>query len=168
VVFIIGPALTKLGISTLAAHMFIFYYAVLSAITPPVSLAVFAAAAIAQVPAYKIEWIAMRLCIVAFLFPFLWVYQPEVMLQDLTAQALPSVLAACASLTFAVILLAAVQVGYFRGRISGSERLVLAGAAALIYWPGTYPTLAGTALGAVLLGRRLLSSRASRPQPALR
>jgi TRAP transporter 4TM/12TM fusion protein len=161
VVFIVGPALTKLGISTLAAHMFIFYYAVLSAITPPVSLAVFAAAAIAQVPAYKIEWIAMRLCIVAFLFPFLWVYQPELMLQNPSAQALPSVIAACASLTFAVVLMAAVQVGYFRGRLAAWERIALAGSAALIYWPETFPTVIGATVGAVLLARRLFLSRSS-------
>jgi TRAP transporter 4TM/12TM fusion protein len=158
VVFIIGPALTKLGISTLAAHMFIFYYAVLSAITPPVSLAVFAAAAIAQVPAYKIEWIAMRLCIVAFLFPFLWVYQPEVMLQNLSTQNLPSVVAGCASLIFAVVVLAAVQVGYFRRKLPLWERLLLAAAAGLIYWPETYTTIIGTALAAFLLGRRLINS----------
>jgi TRAP-type uncharacterized transport system fused permease subunit len=157
VVFIIGPALTKLGISTLAAHMFIFYYAVLSAITPPVSLAVFAAAAIAQVPAHKIEWIALRLCIVAFLFPLLWVYQPEVMLQNLSIEALPSVIFACASLTFAVVLLAAVQVGYFRGRLAIWERVALGVAAALIYWPETYPTIIGTVLGGALLTRRLVA-----------
>lgn len=162
VVFIVGPALTKLGISTLAAHMFVFYYAVLSAITPPVSLAVFAAAAIAQVPAHKIEWIALRLCIVAFLFPFLWVYQPELMLQNVNAKTLPLIIAGLLTLTFAVVMMAAVQVGYFRGLLPVWERLVLAAAAALIYWPNLYATAIGTLLGLVLLGLRFKRQLAGR------
>jgi TRAP-type uncharacterized transport system substrate-binding protein len=110
-----------------------------------------------KVPAHKIEWIALRLCIVAFLFPLLWVYQPEVMLQNLSIEALPSVIFACASLTFAVVLLAAVQVGYFRGRLAIWERVALGVAAALIYWPETYPTIIGTVLGGALLTRRLVA-----------
>lgn len=159
VVFTAGPALTQLGLPVLTVHMFVFYYAVMSAITPPVALAAFAAAAIAQEPVLKITMHSMRLCIVAFLFPFLWVYQPELMLQDLSAPHLPGVAGALAALVLAVVMLAAVQVGHFRGRLALAERLALAVAAGLIYVPGTVTTTIGFAVGAALLGRRLLATR---------
>ncbi|HEY0832694.1 MAG TPA: TRAP transporter fused permease subunit [Azospirillum sp.] len=159
VVFTAGPALTQLGLPTLTTHMFVFYYAVMSAITPPVALAAFAAAAIAQEPVVRITMHSMRLCIVAFLFPFLWIYQPELMLQDLSPERLPAVAGAMAALVMAVVMLAAVQVGHFRGRLSRAERLALALAAALIYVPGALTTAVGFAVGGAILGRRLLLSR---------
>ncbi|HYH19455.1 MAG TPA: TRAP transporter fused permease subunit [Azospirillum sp.] len=159
VVFTAGPALTQLGLPVLTTHMFVFYYAVMSAITPPVALAAFAAAAIAQEPVVKITMHSMRLCIVAFLFPFLWVYQPELMLQDLSAGHLPALVAALAALVLAVVMLAAVQVGHFRARLSVAERLALAVAAAMIYVPGAVTTTIGFAAGAAILGRRLLLTR---------
>jgi len=159
VVFTAGPALTQLGLPVLTVHMFVFYYAVMSAITPPVALAAFAAAAIAQEPVIKITAHSMRLCIVAFLFPFLWIYQPELMLQDLSAPHLPALFGALAALVLAVVMLAAVQVGHFRGRLSWPERLALAVAAALIYVPGAVTTTIGFAAGAAILGRRLFLTR---------
>lgn len=156
VVFTAGPALHHLGLPVLTAHMFIFYFAVMSAITPPVALAVFAAAAIAQEPMIKIAWHSLRLCLVAFLFPFLWIYQPELMLQDLSVMTLPGTAAAILALMLAVVMLSAVQVGYFRGRIPLPERLVLGLSAALIYIPEPVTTAVGFTVGGALLARRLI------------
>ncbi|MCW2247609.1 TRAP transporter 4TM/12TM fusion protein [Azospirillum fermentarium] len=156
VVFTAGPALTHLGLPVLTAHMFIFYFAVMSAITPPVALAVFAAAAIAQEPVGKIAWHSLRLCLVAFLFPFLWIYQPELMLQDLSVMTLPQTVAAILALILAVIMLSAVLVGYFRGRLPRLERSVLAVSAALIYIPEPLTTAVGFTVGGALLARRLI------------
>lgn len=156
VVFTAGPALTHLGLPVLTAHMFIFYFAVMSAITPPVALAGFAAAAIAQEPVGKIIGHSMRLCLVAFLFPFLWIYQPELMLQDLSVMALPRTVAAIAALILAVLMLSAVLVGYFRGRIPPLERTVLGVSAALIYIPEPLTTAVGFTVGGALLARRLI------------
>ncbi|WP_448192357.1 TRAP transporter permease [Azospirillum sp. sgz301742] len=159
VVFTAGPALTQLGLPTLTTHMFVFYYAVMSAITPPVALAVFAAAAIAQEPVIRIAMHSMRLCTVAFLFPFLWVYQPELMLQDLSPGQLPAIIGGLGALTLAVVMLAAVQVGHFRGQLSLVERLVLGVSAALIYVPGAISTAIGFTVGGAILARRLLVTR---------
>ncbi|WP_109116455.1 TRAP transporter fused permease subunit [Azospirillum sp. TSO22-1] len=167
VVFTAGPALTELGLPTLTTHMFAFYYAVMSAITPPVALAVFAAAAIAQEPVMRITMHSMRLCIVAFLFPFLWVYQPELMLQDVSLATLPAILASLATLALAVVMLAAVQVGHFHGRILWAERLVLAACAALIYVPGALSTGIGFTIGGAILARRLLAYRRQSVEVAL-
>jgi TRAP-type uncharacterized transport system fused permease subunit len=159
VVFIAGPALVKLGLPTLTAHLFIFYYAVMSAITPPVALAVFAAAAIAQAPVLSIGLTSVRLCIVAFLFPFLWAFQPELLLQDVSMHTLPVIVAGVATLTFAVLLLGAAQVGYFKGRLSFVERLACCAAAILIYIPNWSITAFGVALGAGMLMRRYMLIR---------
>jgi len=159
VVFTAGPALMQLGLPTLTTHMFVFYFAVMSAITPPVALAVFAAAAIAQEPVIRIALHCLRLCTVAFLFPFLWVYQPELMLQDLSLATLPATAGALAALALAVVMLAAVQVGHFGGRLPWAERVVLAVCAALIYVPGALSTGIGFTVGGAILARRLLAYR---------
>lgn len=159
VVFTAGPALTSLGLPVLTAHMFVFYYAVMSAITPPVALAAFAAAAIAQEPVWKIAAHSMRLCIVAFLFPFLWIYQPELLLQDWSPSAIPAIIGGFGALALAVVMLAAVQVGYFRGRIPWPERVALAVSAALIYVPGVVTTTVGLIVGGAILARRLIATR---------
>lgn len=159
VVFTAGPALTQLGLPTLTTHMFVFYYAVMSAITPPVALAVFAAAAIAQEPVIRISLHSLRLCTVAFLFPFLWIYQPELMLQNLSPGQLPAIIGGLGALTLAVVMLAAVQVGHFRGRLTLAERLALGVSAALIYVPGAVSTTIGFIVGSAILMRRLLVTR---------
>ena len=161
VVFIIGPALAKLGLPTLSIHLFVFYYAVMSAITPPVSLAAFAASAIAQVPAYQIQIISMRLAFVGFVFPFIWIYQPELLLYDLSWSDLPDVLFAMSTIGLAVFAVAAVQVGFFRGRLGFWERILLGFAAVLIFWPDFYASLVGSAVGLSMLVRRIWASRSS-------
>jgi TRAP transporter 4TM/12TM fusion protein len=76
-----APSLVKLGIPPLAAHMFVFYYGLLSMITPPVALAAFAAASIAQASPVTVAWHSVKLGWVAFLVPFLFIYQPAILMQ---------------------------------------------------------------------------------------
>jgi TRAP transporter 4TM/12TM fusion protein len=80
IVLVMGPALQSLGVPKLAAHMFVLYFAVLSAITPPVALAAFAAAPIAQANPMKIAIVSMRLTFVGFIVPFVFVYNPSLLL----------------------------------------------------------------------------------------
>ncbi len=166
VIAIAGPAIIKLKVSVLATHLFVFYFAVMSAITPPVALAVFAAAAIAQVPVVPIALISMRLCLVAFVLPFMWVYHPELMLQDLSAAMWPQILGAFAALLVATVALAAMQVGHFKARLSWLERAALGAAAALIFWPGAMTTAAGCLITAGILAPRLFGRRAKARPPS--
>ncbi|MCU0560363.1 MAG: TRAP transporter fused permease subunit [Desulfobacterales bacterium] len=159
VIAIAGPAIIKLEVSVLAAHLFVFYFAVMSAISPPVALAVFAAAAIAQVPVMQIALISMRLCLVAFILPFMWIYHPELMLQDLSPGMWPGIAGGASALLAGTVALAAMQVGYFKGRLSLLERTLLGIAAAIIFWPGTITTVVGCAMTSAVLGRRLVSSK---------
>ncbi|MCO6188493.1 TRAP transporter fused permease subunit [Rhizobium sp. L1K21] len=80
IVLVMGPALQSLGVPRLAAHMFVLYFAVLSAITPPVALAAFAAAPIAGANPMKIALVSMRLTLVGFIVPFVFVYNPSLLL----------------------------------------------------------------------------------------
>lgn len=162
VVSIAGPALIKLNVSVLATHLFVFYFAIMSAITPPVALAVFAAAAIAQVPVLSIARISLRLCLVAFILPFMWIYHPELMLQDLSPAMWASTLGGVAALLAGAVALAGMQVGHFRGRMSFLERGLLGGAAATIFWPGPATTAAGCIVTAAIFGWRAIRSRVSR------
>lgn len=73
-------AITKLGVPAAAAHLFVLYYAALSAITPPVALASYAGAGIADANPNKVGWTAVRIGLLAFFIPFLFVYSPELML----------------------------------------------------------------------------------------
>ena len=74
-----APALIKAGAPQLVAHMFVFYYAILSFITPPVCVAAFAGAAIAESKAMETGFIALKLGIVAFIVPYMFVYQPALL-----------------------------------------------------------------------------------------
>ena len=71
-----APAMVKLGVDPLVAHMFVFYYAVLSAITPPVALAAYAGAGIANASPSKVGWTAVRLGLAGFIVPFMFVFSP--------------------------------------------------------------------------------------------
>ena len=73
---ILAPALEKMGVEPIAAHMFIFYGAVMSNITPPLAMASFAAAAISESNPWKTSWAAVRIGLTVFIIPFMFVYGP--------------------------------------------------------------------------------------------
>jgi TRAP transporter 4TM/12TM fusion protein len=77
---LVAPGLSKLGILPIAAHLFIFYFGMLSMVTPPVCLASYAAASIGKTDPIKTGWEAMRLCAIAYLIPFLFVFSPTLLL----------------------------------------------------------------------------------------
>ena len=78
---LVAPALEKLGLNKMAVHMFIFYWGMLSSITPPVAIASFAAAGIAGAPAMKTGWESMRVGSIIYFIPFFFVLNPALLLQ---------------------------------------------------------------------------------------
>jgi TRAP-type uncharacterized transport system fused permease subunit len=78
---LVGPALEKLGMNKMAVHMFIFYWGMLSSITPPVAIASFAAAGIAGAPAMKTGWESMWVGCIIYFIPFFFVANPALVLQ---------------------------------------------------------------------------------------
>ena len=159
-VSLLVPALVKLGVVTPAAHMFALYFAVLSAITPPVALAVFAAAALAGADLWRAGWEAVRIGAAGFIVPFMFVYEPALlMIGDWTSIAL-----ATATATVGCVTLAAGLFGYLARPCAAWERVVLIAAALLLIIPGWITDLLGFALLAGVLAIQLLS--ASRRAPA--
>jgi TRAP-type uncharacterized transport system fused permease subunit len=98
-----GPALTGLGLPILTAHLFIFYGALLSALTPPVCTAVFTASVITQTHWWPIALTSIRLALMKFVLPFFFLYRPALMLEGSIAEVvLATVAGICAAFLFAV------------------------------------------------------------------
>ena len=156
------PAIQDLGIAPLAAHFFIFYYCVLSMVTPPVALASFAAAAVGRASAVKTSLSAFGLSLVAFFVPFAFVFDPGVLGQGSLTQIAFSAMSLLISTA-----LWAVAFGGWAGRPLGwATRLPigLAGLVAVIAPTGTSVWLAGLLVGwALVVGIAVLSGRHVQP-----
>ena len=153
-VALLVPALVKLGAVTPAAHMFAFYFAILSAITPPVALAVFAAASLAKTSMWDAGWAAMRIGAAGYIVPFMFVYEPALLMIGpwyVTAVAL-------ASAVIGVMALAASLHGYLLDALSMWQRAVLFVAAILLIAPELISSIVGLVLlAAVAINQGLLS-----------
>jgi len=171
---IAAPALIKLGVPDFAAHMFIFYYAVLSEVSPPTALSPFAAAAITGGDPYKTTMQCWKYTVPAFLLPFMFVLDPAG--QGLLLMGSTKALAAANWLSIAQVTLTAALgiaaiAGGFQGwalrRATPPERVMLIVAGVALVYPGALADLGGTTLiVAVLAMQRLLSAPAPRPRDA--
>ena len=97
---LVGPALEKAGLNKMAVHMFVFYWGMLSAITPPVAIASFAAAGIAGAPPMKTGWESMRVGSIIYFIPFFFVMNPAFVLQGSLLEALYLTLNAALGIVF--------------------------------------------------------------------
>ena len=146
------PALMSLGVDSLVAHMFVFYFALLSHITPPVCLAIFAAADVARASIWKTALTGMKMGLVAYLLPFLVVYTPSLLLVGSPREILIDVTSVSAGL---LCLIAAVQ-GWLLDRLGWIERaLLLIGGLGLI-WSDSIIKLVGFVLGVSVLALALI------------
>ncbi|SLN48192.1 Sialic acid TRAP transporter permease protein SiaT [Aquimixticola soesokkakensis] len=148
---LIAPALESFGLPVIAAHMFIFYYGLLSAITPPVALAAYAGASIAGAEPNETAVEAMRLGFVKVVAPFLFVYAPQLLL---IGTPLTITLATVAAFT-GVFAAGTAMTGWFVRHLSWAHRIGLFCAAALttlaLVWPvGSAASLIVEAAGLVL------------------
>ena len=157
---VVAPGLIRMGIQPLVAHMFIFYYAVLSAITPPVALASFAAAGLARGSLWGTSLTALKFGMATFLVPYMFYLNPVLLAQG----ALTDILQALATGVIGVVLLACATEGYLGGRLPLALRLVTGLAAVLCIIPEGLTDLAGVAVGVAIYGWQRWSARGT---PAL-
>jgi TRAP transporter 4TM/12TM fusion protein len=129
---VLAPALIQLNVPELAAHLFIFYYACLSALTPPVALASFAAAAIANAKTWDVGWQGMRFAIAGYIIPFLMVLGPAMVLEGTAIEIVTTVITGA----IGVIALAGSVQNYMLTRCLLWERGVLLVAALVLMKPG--------------------------------
>ena len=146
VIFVAGPAIMDLGVSELGTHLFVFYYAVLSAITPPVALAVFAAAAVAKENPIPLALNALRLASVGFVLPIAWVYHPEIVIGT-QGTGIADAMSYVPFLLVGIVGLSASHVGHLFRPLTVVERIALALAAGAVLGP----TLAVNAAGAAIV-----------------
>ncbi|MFO7152730.1 MAG: TRAP transporter permease [Bacillota bacterium] len=144
---IAAPALVLLNVPTLAAHMFAFYFGIIADITPPVALAAFVGAGIAKANPFKTGIEATKLAIAAFLVPYVFVYNPSMLLIDVTAGDI--ILIVITSIIGIIGVGSAVS-GYFLTHQSFLERIIFFVGGLLMVIPGIETDLMG--LGLLLLG----------------
>ena len=147
---LVGPALTSIGFPVLESHMFLLYYAILSALTPPIAVAALAAAAIADEDPFAIAFDAVRLAVVGFLMPFVFIWNPAILGQG---TGLETILAVAGGVIAAAAI--AVSFEWFKSPASAvmrwPMRAGLMAAAVAAVAPMTTVALAGIVASAVLL-----------------
>src|SRR5690606_33908049 len=125
---ILAPALINAGLDPLASHMFIMYWGMLSYITPPVALAAFAAASVAQTSPMRAGLEAMRLGSIIYFIPFFFVFNPAMMLQGSPGDIVPVIITAVIGVTLVSGALQGYLVGFGRlgdGMIGATCRLLI-------------------------------------------
>ncbi|MEL7468824.1 MAG: TRAP transporter permease [Pseudomonadota bacterium] len=166
---LIVPALVKIGIEPIAAHMFAFYFGVVSTITPPVALAAFAGAAIAKTPPMATAVEATRVGIAKYLAPLIFVYNPSLLFVGPLWMTVVSSLLALAGLW---VLSMALE-GWYRGALDASRRMALLIASFLLLYPPTHALFGldgwlvsgiGAVLTAIVIAPRFTETRSTAPE----
>jgi TRAP transporter 4TM/12TM fusion protein len=163
-VVITAPAMIKLGVPDYAAHMFIFYYAVLAEVTPPTALSAFAAAAITGGDPYKTTMMSWKYTLPAFLVPFMFTIHPDgvgLLLKGSWANIIVTNLTAL----IGVGALAAGLSGWLIHKTLWWERLLLIAGGLVLVYPGVATDFIGIALvGGVAVGQWLMKRQAPKSQ----
>ena len=160
---VVAPGLVNLGVPQLTAHFFVFYFAVLSAITPPVALASYAAAGISEANAIETSVTSFKVGIAAFIVPFMFFYNSSLLMQgewvDIVHVALTALLG--------IYLLAAAVQGWMFGALHIGLRLVVGVAALSMISGGWISDAIGLSVAALvfILQRTVLSPRTAAPRP---
>jgi TRAP-type uncharacterized transport system fused permease subunit len=166
--FLIAPSLVEIGISPIAAHLFILYFGMMSMITPPVAIAAFAAATLARSEPMATGFTSMRFGWMAYVVPFLFIAQPALLMQGSVTQ----IVIAGSSALAGVWLVSVAMAGYFVRRVSGLERLLFLLAGIALLFPAKVAGLPfssdlfGVALGALLVALEVLRRKSRRQQAA--
>lgn len=140
---VLAPALIReFQVPEMAAHLFIFYFACLSALTPPVALASFAAAAIASAKPWDVGWMGMKFALAGFLIPYMFVYGPAMVLVGTGTEITLTIIT---GLMGTLALAAAVQ-GWFLSKAGNMERILLLISALSLIKPGWITDVVGTGI----------------------
>lgn len=157
-----APALAEFGIPVLVAHMFVFYFGIFANVTPPVALAAFAGAGISGGDPMRTGFQALKLSIAGFLIPFIFVYEPAMLMvniEGLASNAREYPMAAATDIMMVVlstivglVALAAALEGWFMRRINWFMRIILIAASLLLVIPETWSDIVGISVVILLLG----------------
>jgi TRAP transporter 4TM/12TM fusion protein len=158
-----APAMIAMGVNPVAAHLFIFYFGIVSNITPPVALASYVAAGIAGANFWATGFTACKLGVVAFIVPFLFVYNPAMVGQGNTLEMIQCGITAF----FGVYALSCVLQGYFLDKLPLWQRAGFLAAGVMLMIPETYTDIAGGAFFIIMCAVHMLLSRRARSSMAV-
>ncbi|WP_081137917.1 TRAP transporter permease [Halomonas sp. BC2] len=156
---VVAPGLINIGIQPLIAHFFVFYFAVMSAITPPVALASYAAAGISGDNAMQTSITSFKVGLAAFIVPFMFFYSPAMLMEGTPMQIVRVAITA----SIGIFMLSATVQAWFFGSIQAWQRLVLMIGALFLIYGGIFTDIAGLGIGAAMF---LMQRKLHGPKPA--
>ena len=143
-----APILTRMGVPAIAAHFFVFYFGIVADLTPPVALAAYAGAAIAQANPMKTAFTATKLAIGAFIVPYVFALNPAMLFIDTTVF---EVITICITSLVGIFAVSAALEGYLVHKMTWYQRIMSAVGGLLLIYPGLVTDIIGVALVAVVV-----------------
>jgi TRAP-type uncharacterized transport system fused permease subunit len=143
---LVAPALAKMGVPLLTAHLFVFYFGVVSDLTPPTAVSCYVAGSIANVSGMRVAFSATRVALPALIVPFMFVYSPALLLQGSLVEAIIAGLPALVGLLSMSVAL----IGYWRAPLAYWERGLALAAGAMMVLTGPLNVGIGVALMALI------------------
>lgn len=153
---LVVPALKQMNVLPLAAHLFIFYFGIISNVTPPVALAAYAAAGVARCNPTKTGFFAFKLSLSGFILPFIFVYNPVLLMQGSAIEIIQSLITALLGI---YSLSCALEKFAFKWEISQVERVALFVSAILLVVPGTLKDVVGFLVLAAIFALKLIENK---------
>lgn len=150
-----APALIEIGVHPVSAHLFVFYFAIISAITPPIALAAYTAGAIAGADVNKTSITALKVALAGFFIPFMFVYNQELLMEGAPAQIVLGALTA----SVGVVVLSAATIGYMKIRLKLWERGAFFLAALFLMYTGIANDLLGLGIIAFVIVMKFFIKR---------
>jgi TRAP-type uncharacterized transport system fused permease subunit len=144
---VVLPLFSKFGLPGVLIHLFIFYFACFSGLTPPVFGPVYATAAFAEAGLWETAWESLKCAFIGFLVPFVFVYNPEMLGLEGLGRAIEVLVIS----SMGTLLAASAIVGYWNRPLAWYERLAMAAAGFLFIVPETESRVAGAAIGAIMI-----------------
>lgn len=151
-----APILIRMGVPRLAAHFFVFYFGIVADLTPPVALAAYAGAAIAQANPMKTAFTATKLAIGAFIVPYVFALNPAMLFIDTTP---PEVVLICITSIVGIFAVSAALEGYLLHHLPVYQRLICLAGGLLLIYPGLVTDLIGVGLVAVVVVFQVLTTK---------
>jgi len=144
---VVVPLFSKFGLAPVLIHLFIFYFACFSGLTPPVFGPVYATAAFAEAGLWETAWESLKCAFIGFLVPFVFVYNPEMLGMEGLGRAIEVLVIS----SVGTLLAASAIVGYWNRPLAWYERLAMAAAGFLFIVPETESRVAGAAIGLIMV-----------------
>ena len=151
-----APILVQMGVPMIAAHFFVFYFGIVADLTPPVALAAYAGAAIAQANPMKTAFTATKLAIGAFIVPYVFALNPAMLFID---TSVGEVILICITSLVGIFAVSAALEGYFLHGMKWYERVVSAVGGLLLIYPGIVTDGIGLALVAMILVAQIITRK---------